>query len=306
MLLLVIGCIVVLILHFEYPRIGASHPANIECGQDSIISVDLGVDPFWLESASFTIVASLRTRGTVYIVKSSCSSTSTIVTWNDTLSDYPNYLVTGSSINITNKENETIKFWVISQAHQSPITNPQCEELDTHKCERHPNSTLWCQQVNSSETITHDILFSDYFDFCAKGLRLSKSEVTATYNYSLKNVSYNKTTIAQQCTASAKIGSATPTTVPIPHQHFDFRNRDFCVFLDLSSCGGKANYPLSIQLHRRIDFLLFPLLVTLILCTLHIIISTVVIKRCCLLKARVSKDYCDSSTSERSLLLNKQ
>ena len=130
---MVIGCIAVLILHFEYPPIGASHPASIECGQDSIINVDLGVDPFWLESASFRIdsnydPASPYTRGIVYIMKSSCSSTSTFVTWNDKLSDYPNYLMTGSSISVTNEQNETIKLWIVSQAHQSP-SDWQCKEL---------------------------------------------------------------------------------------------------------------------------------------------------------------------------------
>ena len=305
MLWIIVGCIVVLILHFEYPPIGASHPANIECGQDSIINVDLGVDPFWLESASFKIDdkrASSYTRGTVYIVKSSCSSTSTIVTWNDTLSDYPKYLVAGSSINITNQQDKPINVWVISQAHQSPTSSRQCEDLEKQTCNYHPNASLWCQQVSPGKTISHEVMKSDYYAFCAKGWPLSKlhkSEAT----YSLKTVSYNIATVKKQNPFSKVIDSASYTTVLIPRHDFDFQTKEYCVLLDLFSCDGLANHPLLIKRRRKTDFLLFPILAILIIYILHIIISTVVIKRCCLLKAHAKRN---NSKREKSLsLMNK-
>ena len=305
---MIIGCIVVLILHFEYPPIGASHPANIQCGQDSIINVDLGVDPFWLESASFRIDnnydrASLYIRGTVYIMKSSCSSMSTFVTFNDRLSDYPKYLVNGSSINITNEQNDTtIKFWVISEAHQSPTALSQCRELEELPCESHLNASLWCHRVSPGNTTFHGIKVSDYYAFCAMGWPISKQYKSEAF-YNLTTVSYNLTAEIKQNPFSKLIDSASLTTVLIPRHDFDFQTREFCVLLDLSSCDGLANYPLIVKPHRKTDYLLFPILAMLILYILHIIISTVLIKRCCLLKAHTKKN---SSKCERSLSLNKQ
>ena len=276
MVWLMFGGIVTALLHFMWPAVGPSHPPYIQCHLSDTISIDLGVDPFWLTSFSTSILSKqVDDHGTLdlYIANASCDKAPTFQKFIRLSSFPPDYLVRGSSMNITNHSgNETLEFWFI---RQWPM---DCEYTSEWNCDRPPNSSAECARIRPGQTYFYLITYSDYYLFCTRGKQIVSNGKKGDFTYKINSVSYNISAIKELYSPARRI-SSTSEDITIPeYKLFNFDFREYCIFLDTSVCRTYYRTDqLKVSVVKRKDFLLFPMLAFLVPFTLHITIAAIVI-----------------------------
>ena len=268
----ILGSIVTVILHSLWPLVGLSHPPYMQCRQCDTISVELGVDPFWLTSFTMSIL-DLRGQGDLYIANASCTEAPTCHKVDDELGLPPNYLVSGSSINVTNHSvNETLEFWFI---RQWPM---DYEYTSKWNCAHSPNSSADCVRIHPGQTYFYLMSYSDYYLFCTQRKQIVSNGKKGDFTYKINSVSYNISAIKELYSPARRISSKSEDITIPKYKLFDFDFREYCIFLDTCLCDYTFQPDqLKVSVVKRKDFLLFPMVAFLVPFISHIIIATMVI-----------------------------
>ncbi len=264
---LLLGSIVVIVLN-SVPKLTSSSPLSARCGQkDVMLAIDLGIDPFWLSSATFTM-ESTRGSSTLYVANISREDAPTSTTITHMLSFPPFYLAQGSNYSVTNNLSSPVEFWFIKSEPRD------CPDQYVWNCSDPQDDNKICEKTKSGEaTSLYTVNVSDYYTFCVNPAT-KRFANTATLN----SVTYNLTAIQERSIQRMEMSRTEKTVNLNMYKWFDFHKEELSIFLHINSCGGDDEFnelPLKIEVHRRMDILCIPILIALILAIFHLLITVI-------------------------------
>ncbi|XP_064389665.1 uncharacterized protein LOC135337626 isoform X2 [Halichondria panicea] len=276
---LVLGIIVAVVLS-QVPQTRTSLPVMITGRRDALMAeVDLGIDPFWISSASFRLTTvgqqqvSPCTAG-LYVLTNQTCQTLPMVTqefdMNNLLAS-PFYLLEGSTFNITlGAHNDSVKEFIDVWYVESTTTN--CDRV-FGDCEQPPRATYTCQRGLRGETLpVYRVNNSEYYAFCSDQLFRN--------SFILKSITYNVSAIRQMYTPRTPLTTNENAFTVDFSQSFDFSAIDYCILLDVdrNQCPSStsASYRLNIELKQRMDIPLLSFIIGGILFAIHFVITIIV------------------------------
>ncbi len=268
-----LGSILIIVLN-SVPKQTSSSPLIIQCGlQNVILAIDLGIDPFWLSSATFTMDSTTGS-STLYVADIAREDAPTTVTTfdNANIGYPPYYLARGSNYSVTNNFSGPVEFWFIKSEPR------KCNDVKLLQwnCSDPPDDNKICENLTSGEAAPlYSVNVSDYYAFCVNPSNTINSMLEI-----LNLVTYNLTAIQERSRQREEI-SLTKKTIDLNmYKWFDFRKEDMSIFLHIHSCHGdtqsNGELPLKIIVHRRMDILCITILIALILAIFQISITVIV------------------------------
>ena len=266
---LLLGSITVIIVLNSVPKQTSSSPLSVRCGQqDVMLAIDLGIDPFWLSSATFTM-ESTRGSSTLYLANISREDAPTSTTITHRLNFPPFYLAQGSNYSVTNNLSIPVEFWFIKSEPRN------CPDQYVWNCSDLQDDNKICEKTKSGEaTSLYIVNVSDYYTFCVNPAT-KRFTNTATLNL----VTYDLTAIQERSRQRMEMSRTEKTVNLNMYKWFDFHKEELSIFLHINSCGGDDEFnelPLKIEVHRRMDILCIPILIALILAIFHLLITVIV------------------------------
>ncbi len=270
-----LGSILIIVLN-NVPKQTSSSPLIIQCGlQNIMLAIDLGIDPFWLSSATFTMESTTGS-STLYvadIAREDVPTTATTLVSDSAHHIYdigypPYYLARGSNYSVTNHFSSPVEFWFIKSEPRD------CNNVNQWNCSDHRDDNKICENLTSGEAAPlYSVNVSDYYAFC-----VNPSNTTNSMLEILNLVTYNLTAIQERSKQREEI-SLTKKTIDLNmYKWFDFRKEDMSIFLHIHLCRGDTQsneLPLKIKVHRRMDILCITILIALILAISHLSITVI-------------------------------
>ncbi len=264
-----LGSILIIVLN-SVPKQTSSSPLIIQCGlQNIMLAIDLGIDPFWLSSATFTMDSTTGS-STLYVADIAREDAPTTVTTTKKVPYPPYYLARGSNYSVTNNFSGPVEFWFI----KSEPRKCNNAKLLQWNCSVPQDDNKICENLKSGEAAPlYSVNVSDYYAFC-----VNPSNKISSMLEILNSVTYNLTAIQERSRQREEI-SLTKKTIDLNmYKWFDFRKEDMSIFLHIHSCRGDTQsneLPLKIKVHRRMDILCITILIALILAISHLSITVI-------------------------------
>lgn len=230
--------------------------ASSDTKEARILQVDFGTDPFWVSNADFQIS---DCSGSLLIIEGlDCSDLPTSITEGTDSIIYFHYLLSGSIVNITVQEhvsNPDLQIWKYDslgwRESNGGNSHGSCDKPIT-------GSSCFHAQSVAGQTLQIQIEMADFYFFVTDPFSIGEVEFTYVQRQ------YNTTEIREMYSPrETPILRDRPVTIDISSA-FDFQQRK-CVLLS-SLCPNVQEYAIVIdKLKRRMDFLLFPGIIGLIL-----------------------------------------
>lgn len=221
-----------------------------------ILQVDFGTDPFWVANADFEIS---DCSGSLLIIDGlDCSDLPTSITEGRDSIIYFHYFLPGSIVNITVQEhlsNPELQIWKYNslgwRKSNRGANHGPCDTAIT-------GSSCFHAQSIAGQTLQIPIEDADFYFFLTDPLSIGEVEFTYV------EIQYNITEIRDlHSPRETSILNDLPVSIAISGA-FDFQQRK-CVLLS-SLCPAVQEYAIVIDnLKRRMDFLLFPGIIGIIL-----------------------------------------
>ena len=262
-----LGLIVVIVLN-SVPKLTSSSPLSVRCGQPNVmLAIDLGIHPFWLSSATFTMDSTTGS-STLYVANVSREDIPTKIIDNADIFFPPYYLAQGSNYSATNNLSSPVEFWFIKSEPRN------CPDQYVWNCSDPQDDNKICEKTKSGEaTSLYTVNVSDYYTFCVNPAT-KRFTNTATLNL----VTYDLTAIQERSRQRMEMSRTEKTVNLNMYKWFDFHKKEMSIFLHINSCGGDDEFnelPLKIEVHRRMDILCIPILIALILAIFHLLITVI-------------------------------
>ena len=277
---LVLGIIVAVVLS-QVPQTRTSLPLMITGRRDALMAeVDLGIDPFWISSASFRLTTvgqqqvSPCTAGLYVLTNQTCRTLPTVTQEFDmtNLLASPFYLLEGSTFNITlGAHNDLMKEFIDVWYVESTTTN--CD-LVFGDCEQPPRATYTCQRGLRGETLpVYRVNNSEYYAFCSDQLFRNF--------FILKSITYNVSAIRQTYTLRTPPTTNEMLSLLISHNHLISVQLIIVYCLMLIAINAPAvQVPtidsIIIELKQRMDIPLLSFIIGGVLFAIHFVITIIV------------------------------